>query len=140
MPRNVREQSGFLTRGKLALQTGCNIETIRYYEQIGLLPPPQRSAGGHRLYDPAHLKRLRFVRRCRDLGFTLDEIGGLLTLVDGGRYTCAQIEALAIEHVRGIQEKIADLEKLRTTLQAMASKCSGSQVPECPIIDALLDA
>lgn len=139
MPSDARERSGFLTRGKLALLTGCNIETIRYYEQIGLLPPPRRSEGGHRLYGQDLLKRLNFVRRSRDLGFTIEEVRGLLDLVDGGKYTCAQVEALALEHVRDIQRKIADLKKLKNVLEAMAAQCSGNKVPACPIIDALFD-
>ena len=81
-----------LTRGALAARTGCNIETIRYYERIGLLPPPPRSAGGHRLYGRDLVKRLTFVRRSRDLGFTLKEIRELLRLVDGGTYTCGEVE------------------------------------------------
>lgn len=78
-----------LTIGMLSSRTGCNIETIRYYEQIGLLPPPPRSQGGHRLYEEDLRRRLGFIRRSRDLGFTLDETRGLLRLVDGGAYTCA---------------------------------------------------
>src|SRR5215470_13178632 len=77
-----------LTRGALAARTGCNIETIRYYERVGLLPPPPRSAGGHRLYGEGLIRRLNFVRRSRDLGFSVEEIRELLLLVDGGTYTC----------------------------------------------------
>jgi MerR family mercuric resistance operon transcriptional regulator len=128
-----------LTRGALAARIGCNSETIRYYEQIGVLPSPPRSQGGHRLYDQDMLKRLNFVRRSRDLGFSLEEIRRLLRLVDGGTYTCAQVEALALDHAREIQRKIADLKKLKSVLETMASQCSGSNVPECPIIDALFD-
>src|SRR6266481_7811979 len=102
---------GGLTRGALAARTGCNIETIRYYEKVGLLPPPPRSAGGHRLYGQDLVRRLNFVRRSRDLGFSIEEIRELLRLVDGGNYTCAQVEALALEHVQDIRRKIADLKK-----------------------------
>lgn len=140
MASNPTERSEHLTRGKLALLTGCNIETIRYYEQIGLLPPPPRSASGHRLYGQDLFKRLNFVLRSRDLGFTLEEVRGLLDVVDGGKYTCAQVEGLALEHVRDIQQKIADLKKLKNVLEAMASQCSGNKVPACPIIDALFDS
>lgn len=128
-----------LTRGALAARIGCNIETIRYYEKAGLLPPPPRSQGGHRLYGQDLVKRLNFVRRSRDLGFTLEEIRELLRLVDGRKYTCAQVEALALEHVQEIRRKISDLRKLKHVLEAMASQCSGGTVPECPIIDALFD-
>lgn len=128
-----------LTRGELAGQTGCNIETIRYYERIGLLPPPPRSQGGHRLYGQDLIKRLTFVRRSRDLGFTLKEIRGLLRLVDGGKYTCAQVETMALDHVREIRRKISDLKKLKNVLETMAAQCKGATVPKCPIIDALYD-
>jgi MerR family transcriptional regulator, mercuric resistance operon regulatory protein len=139
MPRMARE-GALLTRGALAAEAGCNIETIRYYEQIGILPPPPRSAGGHRLYGQALAKRLHFVRRSRDLGFTLEEIRELLRLVDRGSYTCAQVEALARDHVQDIRGKIADLKRLKTVLEAMTARCGGGEVPECPIIDALFDA
>ncbi|MDH3920601.1 MAG: MerR family transcriptional regulator, partial [Rhodospirillales bacterium] len=88
-----------LTIGALSKNTGCNIETIRYYERIGLLPAPPRSAGGHRLYGEVLLKRLTFIRRGRELGFTLDDIRGLLGLVDGGAYTCAEVKALTLDHL-----------------------------------------
>ncbi|MBI1774452.1 MAG: helix-turn-helix domain-containing protein [Proteobacteria bacterium] len=139
MASSKAEAEKLLTRGALAVRTGCNIETIRYYEQIGILPPPPRSQSGHRLYDQALLKRLNFVRRSRDLGFTLEEIRELLRLVDGGKYTCAQVEALVLEHVREIQRKISDLRKLKNVLETMASHCSRGKVPECPIIDVLFD-
>ena len=128
-----------LARGALAALTGCNIETIRYYEMVGLLPPPPRSAGGHRLYGRDLVKRLNFVRRGRDLGFTLEEIRALLRLVDGGTYTCAEVERLARDHVHEIRRKIADLRRLQRVLETMAAQCSGGAVPDCPIIDALFD-
>jgi MerR family mercuric resistance operon transcriptional regulator len=128
-----------LTRGGLATRTGCNIETIRYYEQIGILPPPPRSQGGHRLYGQELVKRLNFIRRSRELGFTLDEIRELLRLVDGHKYTCAQVESLALEHVRELSRKISDLKKLKRVLEVMAAQCTGRKVPECPVIDALFD-
>jgi MerR family mercuric resistance operon transcriptional regulator len=139
MSSNAVARSEVLTRGALAARIGCNIETIRYYEQARLLPAPPRSPGGHRLYGPELVKRLNFVRRSRDLGFTLEEIRGLLRLVDGGKQTCAQVEALALDHVREIKRKISDLNRLKRVLKAMAAKCSGNKVPECPIIDALYD-
>jgi MerR family mercuric resistance operon transcriptional regulator len=127
------------TRGGLAARTGCNIETIRYYERAGLLPSPPRSAGGHRLYGEGLIRRLNFVRRSRDLGFTIEEIRELLRLVDGGTYTCGEVEQLARDHVREIRRKIADLRKLARVFETMAAQCSGDAVPDCPIIDALFD-
>ena len=128
-----------LTRGALAARTGCNIETILYYERIGLLPAPARSAGGHRLYDRDLVRRLGFVRRSRELGFTIEEIRRLLRLVDGGSYTCAQIEQMARDHLREIRKKLADLRRLQRVFEAIASQCTGGEVPDCPIIDALFE-
>ena len=128
-----------LTRGGLAARTGCNIETIRYYERVGLLPPPPRSVGGHRLYGQDLVKRLNFVRRSRDLGFTIEEIRELLRLVDGGTYTCGEVEQLARDHVHEIRHKIADLKRLQRVFEMMAAQCSGDAVPDCPIIEALFD-
>ena len=123
--------------GQLSQQTDCKIETIRYYERIGLLPAPARSDGGYRQYDDKHRRRLSFIRRSRELGFTIDEIRGLLNLVDGGTYTCNDVKAITMEHVETIRQKIADLKKLEKTLSAISAQCSGDATPECPIIDAL---
>lgn len=125
------------TRGRLAKLTGCNIETIRYYEREGILPQPRRSEGGHRLYEPADVRRLRFVRRCRELGFSLEEIRGLLELVDGGRYSCGEVRDMTLRHAGEIRKKISDLRRMERILKEMASQCEGGDVPECPILDAL---
>ena len=129
--------TGRLTRGAVSKLAGCNLETIRYYEQIGLMPPPPRSTGGHRLYDDTLLRRLNFIRRCRDLGFSLDEVRGLLTLVDGGTYTCGEVKDMTEVHLRSVRSKIADLKILEKTLKEMVSKCVDDEIPECPVIDAL---
>lgn len=126
-----------LRRGELAKRTGCNIETIRYYERIGLLPDPPRSENGFRRYEEGHITRLMFIRRARGLGFTLDEVQDLLRLVDGGHYTCAQVQDLALRHVEEIQHKIEDLRRMEQALKEMATQCSGEEVPECPIIEIL---
>lgn len=123
--------------GQLSKQANCKIETIRYYEKTGLLPAPDRSTGGYRIYDDDHLKRLLFIRRCRELGFTIEEIRGLLKLVDGGNYTCSDVKQITLGHVDSIRQKIVDLKKLEKTLSQIASKCAGGSTPECPIIDAL---
>lgn len=129
-----------LTRGKLAAATGCNIETIRYYEKIALLPEPSRTASGYRIYGEGDIKRLGFIRKLRALGFSLDETRGLLTLVDGHDYTCGDVRAIAVAHIDTIRAKIADLKKMESTLDDMARACSGGDVPECPIIDDLYGA
>src|SRR5689334_17050983 len=105
-----------LTIGKLAEATGVNLETVRYYERIGLMPRPARTGSGYRSYEPDHVRRLNFIRRSRELGFTLDEIRGLLRLVDGHRYTCAQIHEITVRHAGDIRQKIADLRRLERVL------------------------
>ncbi|MBI3678592.1 MAG: helix-turn-helix domain-containing protein [Proteobacteria bacterium] len=123
--------------GTLAKESSVNIETIRYYEKIGVMPKPARSMGGYRLYTSDHLKRLSFIRRGRELGFSLDELRGLLRLVDGHDYTCAEVRALTLDHVASIRQRIADLRRLERVMTSVASQCSGRKVPDCPIIDAL---
>ena len=125
-----------MRRGELAQRSGCNIETVRFYERLGLLPAPPRTAGGHRDYAPEHLRRLTFIRRSRALGFTLDEVRSLLVLV-GGDWTCAEVRAMTIEHLADVRRKIADPEKLERVLEDMTAQCEGGTLPECPIVDAL---
>jgi MerR family mercuric resistance operon transcriptional regulator len=122
--------------GVLSRQTGVNIETIRYYERIGIMPKPDRSAGGCRLYDLDQLKRLSFVKRSRELGFSLDDIRRLLGLADGGR-PCGEVKAITDNHLAGIRKKIMDLQRLEQTLKAVSSRCVGDKAPECPVIEAL---
>ena len=129
-----------MRRGELAQRSGCNIETVRFYERQGLLPAPPRTEGGHRDYAPEHLKRLTFIRRSRELGFTLDRVRNLLALVDGRDWTCAEVRAMTLEHLADVQSKIADLQKLALILGDMAAQCDGGAVPECPIIDALMES
>lgn len=125
--------------GMLAQQASVKIETIRYYERSGLMPSPPRTAGRHRLYNDRHLRRLLFIRRCRGLGFSMIEIRDLVDLVDTNGYTCREVRSLTFEHAREVRRKIDDLRRLERTLTEIASKCRGDAVPECPIIDALLD-
>lgn len=128
--------SQHLTIGPLSKRARVNIETIRYYEREKLLPAPPRSAGGYRLYGEDHLHRLVFIRRSRELGFSLDEIRNLLRMVDGG-YTCGEVQQLTLEHLASIRRKLADLRRLERTLKTIASQCDGGTVPHCPVIDAL---
>ncbi|EAU42179.1 transcriptional regulator, MerR family protein [Fulvimarina pelagi HTCC2506] len=122
--------------GELSRRTAVNIETIRYYERIGLLPSPPRTEGGHRLYSEAHRKRLVFIRRSRELGFTIDEIHNLLGLVEGG-YTCGEVQAVALDHLKHIRRKITDLRRMERTLADTAARCAGGTSPDCPIVDVL---
>lgn len=123
--------------GALSNRTGCNIETIRYYEKIGLMPMPERTSGGHRTYLSEQIKRLSFILRGRQLGFSIGEIRALLGVVDGGVLSCADVQSITEQHLRDVREKIADLRKLERTLATTVSQCSGTEVPECPVIDAL---
>ena len=124
----------------MARATGCNLETIRYYEKIGIMPDPPRSTKGYRSYDDAHVKRLKFVMRSRDLGFSLEEVRGLLGLVDDRSRTCAEVQIIAEDHLTDAQAKIADLQRIERVLSDTVARCTGDAVPECAVIDALLDA
>lgn len=126
-----------MKRGTLARASGCNIETIRYYENIGLLHPPERTAAGHRLYALDDQARLGFILRGRDLGFSIDELKSLLSLVDSHGYSCGEVLGLTRGHLASVRQKIADLKQLERTLAAVSAQCEGGDVPECPIVDAL---
>ena len=140
MTEKTRAKVPRLTRGVIAARTGVNIETVRYYERIGLLPEPPRSEGGHRLYTEDLLRRLNFIRRCRELGFPVQEVRALLSLVDGGDYSCGEVRELTLRHLEDVRAKIADLRRLERTLAEVSSQCEGGAVPDCPIIDALLES
>ncbi len=122
---------------KLAELTGSNIETIRYYERIGVMPKPGRTSGGHRFYTPDQIKRLRFIRRTRELGFTLDEVRNLLRLVDENSYTCDDIRDIVSAHLTKMRGKIKDLRRLEKSLREMVATCDRGAVPECPILEVL---
>lgn len=126
-----------LQRAELARRTGCNLETIRYYEKIGMMPDPPRTASGYRVYDAGHVSRLRFILRARELGFAIEEIRGLLQLVDGGTQTCAEVKARTESHLADVRAKIADLRRIERVLATTAASCSGDDVPECPVLEAL---
>lgn len=122
--------------GELSRQAGVNIETIRYYERVKMLPLPPRTEGGRRVYEAAQLHTLRFIRRSRELGFTLDEIRNLLSLVEGG-HACSEVKAATVEHLTSIRAKIADLRRMERTLARTAALCEGGDAQHCPIVDAL---
>ena len=128
---------GFITRGRLAARLGCNSETIRYYERVGLMAAPMRSARGYRLYNESAQTRLRFILRARGLGFGIAELSSLLGLLDRGNYGCGEIRDLTVRHLDEVRAKIADLRRLERTLAEISARCEGGDIPECPIIDAL---
>jgi DNA-binding transcriptional MerR regulator len=123
--------------GEMASATATNIETVRYYEKIGLLPLPARDAANYRSYGAEHLARLSFIRRARDLGFTLDQVRELLGLADHSDQSCAAVDAIATAHLTEIDRKIADLQSLRSELARLLGDCRQGTVAECLIIEAL---
>lgn len=125
------------TIGDVARATGTRVETVRYYERIGLLPPPERSAGNYRLYGEAHLNALSFVRRARNLGFSLDQVRALMTLADARQQSCAQVDALVRGHLDEIGRKIDDLRALQHELDGLLSQCTRGTVAQCRVIEAL---
>ena len=126
-----------VTIGAVSAETGCNIETIRYYEKTGLLPDPPRSAAGYRIYSAAHATRLRFILRARKLGFSMEDIRGLMGLDDGAAPTCAEVKERTERHLADVRAKISDLRRIESVLAATASRCSGAEVPNCPVLDAI---
>jgi len=123
--------------GELSRRTGCNVETIRYYERARLIPRPNRTASGYRTYGEDHVRRLRFVRRCRGLGFSLDEIRGLLALADQRQRSCEAVNRIASTHLVEVHAKLAQLRPLERELARMVRACAGGQMSDCRILDAL---
>jgi Cu(I)-responsive transcriptional regulator len=126
-----------LTIGALAKATGTKAETIRWYEREGILPAPGRTGGNYRSYGPEHLERLGFVRRCRDLGFSLGEVRELLALADQPERDCGEVDRLTAAHLAAVERKIADLQRLAGELRRISDRCSGGTVAACRIIEAL---
>jgi MerR family transcriptional regulator, mercuric resistance operon regulatory protein len=124
--------------GQLSRNSGVNIETIRYYERAGILPAPPRTAGGRRIYGPTEIRALTFIRRARELGFTLDVIRALLALsAEGGRRTCAEVREVAARHLAAIRSKISDLRAMEDVLAASVAQCDAGELASCPVIDTL---
>jgi len=122
--------------GALARRTGCNIETIRYYERIGLIPKARRR-GRYRHYEAEDIGRLNFVRRARELGFTLQEVRALLGLAAGGKRSCDQARTLATSHLTDVRARIADLKRMERALAGAVRACNRGTAASCPIIDTL---
>lgn len=125
--------------GTLAGRAGCGVETVRYYERIGLLPRPPRSAGGRRVYGGDDLRRLNLIREMRGLGFPLADVRTFLRLLDSGRYGCRDIRDMADRHLAHLRARIAALTRLEASLSDMAGQCRGGTEPDCPIVEALLE-
>ena len=125
--------------GELASATGVKAVTIRYYEQIGVLPAPARTAGNYRSYSQGHSQRLRFIRRCRDLGFSLNQVHDFFRLsAEEASSSCIEVRRIAERHLQDIEEKLADLNEVASQLRQITSSCSGKNpMAECRIMDAL---
>jgi DNA-binding transcriptional MerR regulator len=127
--------------GGLAERTGTNAPTIRYYEEIGLLRPAVRQAGGQRLYGDADVRRLTFIRRCREFGFSIEQVRSLVALVDDPRSSCMHVRDLAQEHLSTVRAKLTELQALERTVAAFVAscdvRCSGGSGPDCVILEDL---
>jgi Cu(I)-responsive transcriptional regulator len=123
--------------GHLAKTTDTNVETIRYYERIGILPAPARTAGNYRVYSDEHFQRLSFIRRARHLGFSIEQVRELLGLSDQRDRPCEAVDAIAREHLAAVDRKIADLQALRRELDSLISHCGCGTIADCRIIEAL---
>jgi MerR family mercuric resistance operon transcriptional regulator len=126
-----------LTIGKLASAAGVKLETVRYYERIKLISAPPRTKGGYRDYGPVHVQRLVFIRRARELGFSIQEIRALLALAVPSQASCAEVQKIAEIHLAEVRSKLADLAKLERILADTVAKCSGDSSPSCPVLDML---
>ena len=130
--------NGRLSIGELSKASGVKVVTIRYYEQIKLMPSPLRTEGNYRAYKREHLHRLQFIRRCRDLGFTLDQVRELLLLSLQGKRDCSGIDQITAKHLEDIQRKIADLKALAAELRWINRQCPGNRtIADCRILEAL---
>jgi len=126
-----------ITIGELSKRTGVHIETIRYYERIKMLPKPPRTNGGRRSYDAAHVRSLTFIKRSRDLGFSIDDIRELLRLGGPGKAPCREVRDIATDHLDEVREKIAHLRQVEQLLEKMIALCTGTAASECPVLDVL---
>jgi MerR family mercuric resistance operon transcriptional regulator len=123
--------------GPLAVKTAVNIETIRYYERVGLISAPPRTKGGHRDYSEQHAQQLAFIRRGRELGFSLDDIRALLDLASQTNLACAEAKDITLRQLADVRDKIASLNRLERALQQMSGACQPGTDKRCPIFDAL---
>ena len=121
----------------VAANSGCNLETIRYYERIGLMPPPERTPKGYREYSEADVERLRFISRGRGLGFNLQEIRSLLRLAQDPDISCSEVDQLARKHLDDILVRLKDLQRMARELGRTIDHCGGGQRGECTILDSL---
>ena len=128
-----------ITIGKLARDAGCKVQTVRWYEEIGLMPEPARTPGNHRVYTEAHAGRLAFIRHARELGFPLDDIRELLAMADRPDRSCDAVDGVASRHLDSVRSRIERLKGLEAELKRMIAQCRGGRVEDCRIIEVLSD-
>lgn len=131
--------SEFVTIGRAAARAGCKVQTVRYYEQIGILPEPVRTEGNQRLYSESHLQRLVFVRHAREMGFSLGAIRDLLSLADDPNHSCEAADAIACEQLEQVNRRITHLRALKQELERMVEQCRGGVIADCRVIEVLGD-
>jgi Cu(I)-responsive transcriptional regulator len=136
-PYNVNPMSVHFTIGQLARQTGTKAETIRYYEKIGLLQPPLRSEGNYRYYGEQDQRRLSFVRRARELGFSIGQVRELIAFGEHREHECSSVDDVVKAHIADITRKIHDLQALQSELERMIGNCPGGRVADCRVLEAL---
>lgn len=130
-----------LSIGVIAQQTGCSVPTIRYYEEIGLLPAGPRTEGGRRVYGQAAVRRLTFIRRCRDFGFSIEQVRELVGLVDEPERPCIEVREVAARHLVQLRQKLAELQALESSMAAFVcscdTACAGGAAADCTILEDL---
>jgi Cu(I)-responsive transcriptional regulator len=131
------KEQGLYGIGSAAQISGVTPKMIRHYESLGLIPRAARTLGDYRVYTAAEVHTLRFVRRARSLGFSMSEIGGLLSLWRNQRRASAEVKRLALKHIAELDSKIEEMRSMRSALAELAAHCHGDQRPECPILDDL---
>ena len=123
--------------GDAAKQSGVSAKTIRYYEDIGLIPPAVRAGNGYRHYSQSDVETLRFIQRSRHLGFSVKDVGGLLTLWRDKKRASADVKAMALSHIEEVERRIAELQSIRDTLHHLTDRCHGDDRPDCPILEGI---
>lgn len=130
-------RAGFLNIGEASRESGVSAKMIRHYESLGLLPPARRTVAGYRIYGPNDVHVLRFIRRARDLGFSIKDVERLLGLWQNRRRASGDVRRVAQQHIRGLDSKIAELQGMKRTLEHLVAHCHGDHRPGCPILDDL---
>jgi len=137
----MRDMSANLSIGLVARRTGATVPTVRYYEEIGLLPPARRTEAGQRSYDEATVRRLVFIRRCRDFGFSIDQVRELVGLVDQPDRPCVEVRDIAATHLEQVRQKLVELKELESSLSAFVcsceTACAGGAAVDCTILEDL---